>query len=394
MTNSDSDFPGPRILLGPGPSNVDERVRLAMARRLVGHLDPAFLEIMDETQALLRDVFGTDNRMTIPISGTGSAGMEASIVNVVEPGDRVVVGIAGVFGERLAEQARRNGAEVVRVEAPWGEAVPAGAIADAVEAGPTKAVAVVHAETSTGVLQPLDGIVEAAHERDALVIVDAVTSLGGHPVEVDRLGIDVCYSGTQKCLSCPPGLAPVTFADRALEVIDRRSSPVRSWYLDVTLLQSYWGSDRSYHHTAPISMVLALREALRIVDEEGMEARSRRHRLNHLALVAGVEAMGLEMEVDEPERRLWPLNAVRIPDGVEDGRVRRELLLRHDIEIGGGLGPMAGRVWRIGLMGSSSSRNNVLLLLDALTDALRRQGRDLSHGAGVDAALDVYAASG
>jgi len=381
-----------RILLGPGPSNVDDRVYEAMSRPLMGHLDPEFLDLMDECQELLRQVFGTRNRMTIPISGTGSAGMEAAAVNVIEPGDRVVVAIAGVFGVRLAEQARRNGAEVVTVETEWGTPIEADAVAAALQDGSTKAVAVVHAETSTGVLQPLEGIIEAAHANDALVIVDAVTSIGGHPVDVDARGIDLCYAGTQKCLSCPPGLAPFTMNDRALEVITSRQVPVRSWYLDMSLLANYWGSDRVYHHTAPISMIYALHEALSIIVEEGMEARAERHRRNHLAFVAGIEAMGMSMQVDKPAERLWSLNAVVVPDGVDEAAVRGALLRYHGIEIGGGLGPLAGKIWRVGLMGASSTSNNVLLLLAALEGALKMQGHAVPDGAGVAAAVEYFVA--
>jgi len=381
-----------RILLGPGPSNVDHRVYEAMSRPLMGHLDPEFLALMDECQELLRQVFGTRNRMTIPISGTGSAGMEAAAVNVIEPGDRVVIAIAGVFGVRLAEQARRNGAEVVTVETEWGTPIEADAVTAALQDGPTKAVAVVHAETSTGVLQPLEGIIEAAHGSDALVIVDAVTSIGGHPVNVDERGIDICYAGTQKCLSCPPGLAPFTMNDRALEVITSRQVPVRSWYFDMSLLANYWGSDRVYHHTAPISMIYALHEALSIIVEEGMEARAERHRRNHLAFVAGIEAMGMSMQVDNPAERLWSLNAVVVPEGVDEAAVRGTLLRYHGIEIGGGLGPLAGKIWRVGLMGASSTSNNVLLLLAALEGALKVQGHTVPAGAGVAAAVEYFVA--
>jgi alanine-glyoxylate transaminase/serine-glyoxylate transaminase/serine-pyruvate transaminase len=381
-----------RILLGPGPSNVDDRVYEAMSRPLMGHLDPEFLVLMDECQELLRHVFGTRNRMTIPISGTGSAGMEAAAVNVIEPGDRVVVAVAGVFGVRLAEQARRNGAEVVTVETEWGTPIDAGAVAEALRDGPTKAVAVVHAETSTGVLQPLEGIIEAAHDNGALVIVDAVTSIGGHPVDVDAREIDLCYAGTQKCLSCPPGLAPFTMNDRALEVITSRQVPVRSWYLDMSLLANYWGSDRVYHHTAPVSMIYALHEALSIIVEEGMQARAERHHRNHLAFVAGVEAMGMKMQVDDPAQRLWSLNAVVVPDGVDEAAVRGALLNGHGIEIGGGLGPLAGKIWRVGLMGASSTSNNVLLLLAALEGALKMQGHTVPMGAGVAAAVEFFVA--
>ena len=379
-----SDLP-PRLLLGPGPSPVDDRVLRAMARPLLGHLDPEFLALMDETQRMLREVFATENRMTFAISGTGSAGMEAAMVNLLEAGDRAVIGVAGVFGLRLAEQARRNGAEVVTVETEWGTTLDEGAVIEEIRRAPTRLVAVVHAETSTGVLQPLDAISQAARESGTLTVVDAVTSLGAHPVRVDERGIDICYSGTQKCLSCPPGLAPVSFSERALEAIRARETPVRSWYLDVGLLEGYWGDDRAYHHTAPISMAFALHEALGIVVDEGAEARAARHRMHHRALVAGVEAMGLEMLVAEASQRLWSLNAIRVPERIDEARVRRTLLQKHGIEIGGGLGPLAGSIWRVGLMGSGSTANNVLLLLAALQGALRDQG--LQCPSGVDAAL-------
>lgn len=379
-----------RVLLGPGPSTVDSRVLRAMSRPLIGHLDPEFLEMMDETQQMLRQVMGTENRTTFAISGTGSAGMEASIVNLVEPGDRVVVAVAGVFGVRLAEQARRNGAEVVTVDSEWGTPVDPEAVAEAIAGGDTKVVAVVHAETSTGVLQPLERIIASARAHGALVVVDAVTSLGGHPVQLDDWGIDVCYSGTQKCLSCPPGLAPVSFNERALECVSARRTPVRSWYLDVGLLDGYWGQDRAYHHTAPISMAFALHEALSMVCEEGLEARHARHRRHHLALVAGLEAMGMSMQVEQPEHRLWSLNAVRVPEGVDEAAVRGDLLTRFGVEIGGGLGPLAGQIWRIGLMGASSTESNVLLVLAALEATLLRQGCESPPGAGVGAAARSF----
>lgn len=378
----------PRILLGPGPSHVDDSVLRAMSKPLIGHLDPEFLEIMDETQMMLRRVLCTENRMTFAISGTGSAGMEASIVNLVEPGDRVVVAVAGVFGLRLAELARRNGADVVTVDGEWGRPLDPGAVAEAIEAGDTKVVAVVHAETSTGVLQPLEEIIGAAHTQGALVVLDAVTSVGGHPVLLDEWGVDVCYSGTQKCLSCPPGLAPVSFNESAMARVSERQTSVRSWYLDVGLLDGYWGEDRAYHHTAPISMVFALHESLRMVLEEGLGARYERHERHHLALVAGLEAMGLQMQVTDPKHRLWSLNAVRVPDGVDEAAVRKRLLIAHGIEIGGGLGPLAGQIWRIGLMGASSTANNVLLVLGALEGALSGAAA-VPPGAGVAAALET-----
>jgi alanine-glyoxylate transaminase/serine-glyoxylate transaminase/serine-pyruvate transaminase len=357
--------PPKRILLGPGPSPVDDRVLSAMAAPLLGHLDPLFLQCMDDVQSLLRYVFETENRVTVPISATGSAGMEAALVNVIEPGDEVVVCINGVFGERMRDIIERAGAKPITVSATWGEAFDLGKIEEALDSCKPRALTLVHAETSTGVLQDLSGLADMAHSRGALLIVDAVTSLGGHPVGVDRNGIDICYSGTQKCLAAPPGLAPITFNERALDRIRSRRTKVQSWYLDITMVEKYWGDDRTYHHTAPISMNYALREALRLIHEEGLEARWRRHEQNHRALVAGVEAMGLSMAV-APANRLWSLNAISVPDGVDDARVRGRLL-EENIEIGGGLGPMKGKIWRVGLMGSGSTRENVALVLDAYT---------------------------
>ena len=378
--------PPKRILLGPGPSPVDDRVLSAMAAPLLGHLDPLFLQCMDDVQSLLRYVFETENRVTIPISATGSAGMEAALVNIIEPGDDVVVCINGVFGERMRDIIGRAGGQAVVVEATWGEAIDVKKIEAALNSCKPRALALVHAETSTGVLQDLTAIADLAHACGALFIVDAVTSLGGHQVGVDRNGIDICYSGTQKCLAAPPGLAPITFNERALERIRARKSKVQSWYLDITMVEKYWGDDRTYHHTAPISMNYALREALRLIHEEGLEARWRRHEQNHRALVAGVEAMGLGMAV-APESRLWSLNAVSVPEGVDDARVRARLL-DENIEIGGGLGPMRGKIWRVGLMGSGSTRENVVLVLDALHRALNAEG--FACASGVAAAESQY----
>ncbi len=378
--------PPRRVLLGPGPSPVEDRVLEAMAAPVLGHLDPLFLRCMDDIQEMLRYVFETGNRVTVPISATGSAGMEAALVNIIEPGDEVVVCIHGVFGERMLDIIGRAGGKPVIVRAEWGHAIERKDIEAALDSSNPRALAIVHAETSTGVLQDLTGLDELAHNKGALLVVDAVTSLGGHPVGVDRNGIDVCYSGTQKCLGAPPGLAPITFSERALERIRARKSKVQSWYLDMTMVEKYWGADRTYHHTAPISMNYALREALRIVCDEGLEARWWRHERNHRALVAGVEAMGLEMNV-APEQRLWSLNAVRVPEGVDDARVRGRLLNDSNIEIGGGLGPLKGKIWRIGLMGSGSSRENVLLVLEALNRALNAEG--FSCPSGVEAAEGV-----
>ncbi len=378
--------PPKRILLGPGPSPVDDRVLSAMAAPVLGHLDPLFLRCMDDVQSLLRYVFETENRVTVPISATGSAGMEAALVNVIEPGDEVVVCINGVFGERMRDIIERAGGRPVVVEAKWGEAIDVNQIEMALKSCQPRALTLVHAETSTGVLQNLSGLAELAHARDALLIVDAVTSLAGHPVGVDRNGIDICYSGTQKCIGAPPGLSPITFNERALDRIRSRRSKVQSWYLDITMVERYWGDDRTYHHTAPISMNYALREALRLIHEEGLEARWARHELNHRALVAGIEAMGLSMAV-APAQRLWSLNAVSVPEGVDDARVRAHLLAEN-IEIGGGLGPLKGRIWRIGLMGSGSTRKNVLLVIEALRRALSAEG--FSCASGIEAAEALY----
>jgi len=387
-------FPPPhRLLLGPGPSQVHPRVLAAMAEPLVGHLDPAFIALMEEVKRLLRLVFQTTNELTIPISGTGSAGLEATIVNLVEGGDEVVIGVNGVFGTRLSDVAARAGATVVAAEAPWGEIVHEDTLRAALaRTRRPKLVVLVHAETSTGAWQPLEAASLLSREHGALFVVDCVTSLGGCPVEIDRIGIDAAYSGTQKCLSCPPGLAPVTFGPRALAALRARKSKVQSWYLDLTMLERYWGEERVYHHTAPISMNYALYEALRLVAEEGLEARFARHRLNHEALVAGLEALGLTMAV-APGCRLWMLNSVRIPEGIDDAALRRALLEEEQIEIGGGLGPLKGKVWRIGLMGESSTQANVLRLLGALERLLPSHGYALAPGTGVAAAEGVYAAA-
>ena len=377
-----------RILLGPGPSNVHPRVMRALSAPVVGHLDPAFISVMEELKGLLRKVFFTKNEFAVPLSGTGSAGMEAALANVIEPADSVIVCINGVFGTRMKEIAERCGANVVTVEAPWGSSIDAGGVERALKATPgVKLVAFVHAETSTGALQPVDDICRLAHEHGALILADAVTSLGGAPVLTDDWGLDIVYSGTQKCLSCPPGLAPVTFNERALDVIRRRKTKVQSWYLDATMLMRYWGEERVYHHTAPISMNYALCEALRLVLEEGLEARWKRHVRNHRALVAGIEAMGLSMAVNDAVRAPM-LNAVVVPDGIDEKRVRRSMLDGMNVEIGAGLGPLAGNIWRIGLMGYSSKPENVLTCLSALNAALREQGKRCPDG--LNAAIDAF----
>lgn len=365
--------PSPRILMGPGPSNTHPRILQAMALPTVGHLDPDFIAIMEQTKDMLRQVMLTNNDLTIPVSGTGSAGMEACVCNLVEPGDVVVVCVNGVFGGRMADVAGRYGAEVITVEAPWGEAISPQAVAEAMEGRPVKLVGIVHAETSTGVLQPLEEISDLVHGAGALFLVDTVTSLGGHPVRVDEWGIDACYSGTQKCLGIPPGLAPVSFSPAALEAILARRTKVASWYLDMTLVRSYWGQDRVYHHTAPVNMLYGFHEGLRIILEEGLENRWARHEINHELLVSGLAELGLGL-LPREELALWSLNAVRIPEGVDDLAVRRHLLQEYSIEIGGGLGAFKGKVWRVGLMGYTSTKANVTLFLSALREALTAQG--------------------
>ncbi len=390
MSNTYSELNTPkRILMGPGPSNVHPRVLKAMATPLVGHLDPTFLTVMNETQDMLRQLFKTKNQLTIPVSATGSAGMEACLCNLIEEGDEVIVCINGVFGKRMADIVERNRGKLTLVEGEWGKTIDPAKLEDALKGKKVKVVAIVHAETSTGALQPLEEISRLVHKAGALFLVDTVTSLGGCPVEVDKWGIDACYSGTQKCVSAPPGLSPVTFSERAIDVIDKRKSKVQSWYLDMSMVKKYWGKERVYHHTAPISMVYALREALRLIFEEGLENRFKRHRLNHMALVAGLNAMGLELLPKEDER-LWMLNAIRIPDGIDDAAVRSRLLSEYSLEIGGGLGEFKGKLWRIGLMGESSTKANVMLSLTAMERILAEDEFSLEKGAAVEAASFVY----
>ena len=381
--------PSPRVLLGPGPSDVPPRVLTAMAMPLLGHLDPEFLALMNETQELLRWVFRTGNALTFPVSGTGSAGTETCVVNLVEPGDRMVVCVNGVFGQRMTDVAQRAGAAVTTVERPWGGVFDPNQVREVLQRVRPKVLGIVHAETSTGAWQPLADLGPLCREFDTLLLVDTVTSLAGVPVEVDAWGIDAVYSGTQKCLSCPPGLAPVSFSPRAVEAINRRKSKVQSWYLDMTMVQRYWGEERFYHHTAPISMIYALREALRLVREEGLEARWQRHLRNHRALKAGLAALGIDYAAAEGHQ-LPQLNAVRIPAGVDDLAVRKRLLAEFGIEIGGGLGDFRGKAWRIGLMGYSSRPANVVLFLGALEQCLAAQGARGTPGAGVAAANRVY----
>lgn len=372
--------PPQRVLLGPGPSVVEPSVLAALAKPTLGHLDPAFLGIMDELRTMLRTVFGTRNHLTLAMSGTGSAGMETCFVNLVEPGDRVLVGVNGVFGTRMAEVARRAGAEVTEVPGEWGRALHADDLRAAARGGRFDVVAVVHAETSTGVLQDVPSIKAVADELGALLLLDCVTSLGGVEVALDAWGVDAAYSGTQKCLSCPPGLAPVSFSERAVARLARRRTKVPSWYLDLSLIQGYWGEERSYHHTAPINMLYGLHEALRLALVEGLPARFARHAHHARAFVAGVEALGLAPRVPAAER-LPPLTAIAVPEGVDDVRARRFLLAEYGLEIGGGLGPMKGNTWRVGLMGAGATRRSVELCLAGLAAALRDQGRATSGDA-------------
>lgn len=383
--------PPTRTLLGPGPSDVHPRVLEAMSRPTIGHLDPAFLDMMDELKALLQYSFQTQNALTLPISGPGSAGMEACFVNLVEPGDTVIVCINGVFGGRMKENVERCGGIPVVVEDAWGSAVDPNKLEAALKRHPeARLVAFVHAETSTGAQSDVKTLVDIAHRHGCLTLVDAVTSLGGSPLKVDEWGIDAVYAGSQKCLSCTPGLAPLSMNERALARVRERQHKVQSWFLDVSLLTGYWGSGsrRSYHHTAPINTLYGLHEALRVLQEEGLEAAWARHAKNHRVLRAGLEAMGIQFVVKEAAR-LPQLNAIYIPAGVDDLAVRRALLEDYSLEIGAGLGPLAGKIWRIGLMGYASNTKNVLLCLSALEDVLSAMGAPIATGRAMAAARAI-----
>ncbi len=358
------------LLLGPGPSNIPPTVLLVMADPLVSHLDPAFISMMEDIQDMLRKVFQTQNEITFPVSGTGSAGMEFCFVNLIEPGDPVVIGVNGLFGNRMCDVAERCGAAVRRVDAPWGEALPPEQIQTAVKETQPKLVAFVHAETSTGVLTPIEDISRIAHEAGALLLVDAVTSLGGCPLKMDEWQIDAIYSGTQKCLSCPPGLAPVSLSPAAMKAATQRKTKVQSWYLDINLLANYWGSKRTYHHTAPISMNYALNQALRLILAEGLENRWKRHQENHQRLKTGLANLGLPL-ASQPGHQLWQLNTIAVPDGISEPEIRQQLLQKHGIEIGGGLGPLQGKIWRVGLMGESSQAAHVDQFIAAMTELLK-----------------------
>jgi alanine-glyoxylate transaminase/serine-glyoxylate transaminase/serine-pyruvate transaminase len=389
-----SFHPPQRVLMGPGPSDVSPRVLEALSRPTLGHLDPVFVAFMDEMKTLLKFAFQTDNELTMPVSAPGSAGMETCFVNLVEPGDKVIVCQNGVFGGRMKENVERCGGVAVMVQDEWGRAVDPQKLEDALKANPdTKVVAFVHAETSTGAQSDAKTLVEIAHRYHCLTIVDAITSLGGTPLKVDEWNIDAIYSGTQKCLSCTPGLSPVSFSTRAQENIRNRKTRVQSWFMDLNLVMGYWGGSvkRAYHHTAPINALYGLHEALVILHEEGLENAWARHQNNHLALRAGLEAMGLDFVVPEAER-LPQLNAISVPQGVDEAAVRALLLSDYNLEIGAGLGAMAGKVWRIGLMGHASNPRNVRLCLNALDDVLGRLKAPVQCGAAVDAANSRLAA--
>ena len=384
--------PTPRTLMGPGPSDVNPRILNAMARPTIGHLDPEFIRLMDETKQLLQDTFRTSNELTIPVSAPGSAGMETCFVNLVEPGDKVIVCQNGVFGGRMAENVRRFGGEVVLVEDDWGRAVDPAKLEEALKANPdAKIVAFVHAETSTGARSDAATLCKLAQDHDCLTIMDTVTGLVGCEVSLDDWGVDAAYSGTQTCLSCAPGLSPLSMSDRALEKIKSRTTPVSSWFLDLNLVMGYWGEGqtRAYHHTAPVNALYGLHEALVIVQEEGLENSWARHVRNHNALKAGLEALGLTFVVPESER-LAQLNAVSIPEGVDEASVRKQLLSQFNLEIGAGLGALAGKVWRIGLMGYASRAENVMLCVTALEAVLSQYNAHINKGAAIEAVNAAY----
>lgn len=383
-------LPPPRLMLTPGPSMVEPRVYRAMATPLVGHLDPWFTAMMEDVQVLLRRVFRTENRVTFPISASGSGGIEAAVINPLEEGDEAVICVNGTFSERMAIIAERTAARVTRVEAPYGRAVDPEDARRAGKGKKVKILGVTHGESSTSVASDLDAFRKVADELGALLVVDCVSTLAGMPIEIDRQRIDICFSGSQKALSCPPGLAPITVNAKAEEVLRSRKSKVQSWYFDLTTTMNYWGRERTYHHTAPISLIFALREALRIVLEEGLEARWERHRQNQAALLAGIEAMGMEPFVANPKDRMITVTGIKPPAGVDEGAVRKQLLDEFNIEIAGGFGPLKGKLWRVGLLGYGSQKQNVLLFLAALEKVLVEQGVRVPAGAGVGAAVRSY----
>jgi alanine-glyoxylate transaminase / serine-glyoxylate transaminase / serine-pyruvate transaminase len=382
--------PPVRLMLTPGPSSIDPRVYRAMATPLVGHMDPWFKGCMDETQILLRQIFQTENRITMPLSASGSGGIEASVVNTLEEGDEAIIAVNGVFSERMYEIATRASSKVTKVEAPYGKPVDVEDVRRAAKGKKIKIIGLAQGETSTGVITSVAPFRKLADELGALLIVDAVASLAAVPLHVDRERIDVCFSGSQKAISAPPGMSPITVSPAAEEVFRKRRTKVQSWYFDLTTAMNYWGKDRLYHHTPPISLIFALREAMRLVVEEGLEARWERHRINQLALIAGLEAMGLKLLVENPADRLPTVTAVMIPPGVDDAKVRNQLLDEFNIEIAGGFGAVKGKIWRVGLMGYCSQKANVLLFLAAFEKTLLDQGFRVPSGAGVGAAVRNY----
>ena len=382
--------PPNRLMLTPGPSSMDPRVYRALATPLVGHMDPWFKGCMDDTQTLLRQIFQTENRITMPLSASGSGGIEASVLNTLEAGDEAIICVNGVFSDRMAVIASHTPAKVTKVEAPYGKAVDPEDVRRAGKGKKIKIIGVAQGETSSGVLTQIDPFRKVADELGALLVVDAVASLAGVPLHVDRQRIDICFSGTQKAISAPPGMSPITVSPRAEEVFRTRKTKVQSWYFDLSTAMNYWGKDRLYHHTPPISLIYALREAMRMVMEEGLEARWERHRVNQLALIAGLEAMGLELLAKNPADRLATVTAIMIPDGIDDAKVRNQLLDEFNIEIAGGIGPLKGKIWRLGLMGYCAQKANVLLLLAAMEKVMVDQGGRVAPGAGVAAAAGNY----
>jgi alanine-glyoxylate transaminase/serine-glyoxylate transaminase/serine-pyruvate transaminase len=392
MSNAtDEMHPPVRLMLTPGPSNISPRVYRALAAPLVGHVDPWFTEFMGSVQELLRRVFQTGNHMTFPISASGSGGIETAMVNVLEPGDEAIVCVNGVFSERMAEVAERAGGRMQRITAPWGRAVDAEDVRRAGKGRKIKFVGLTHGETSTGVVTDIDPFRKVCDELGAVLIVDTVATLAGVPLAVDGQGIDICFSGAQKAISAPPGMAPITVGARVEELLRRRQRKVQSWYFDLTMVMNYWGQGRTYHHTPPISLIYAMHEALRMVLEEGLEAGWERHRQNQKALLAGLEAMGVGLFVQDPADRLATVTAINVPAGVDGAKVRSRLLNEFNIEIAGGLGELKAKIWRVGLMGYSSQRGNVLLFLAALERILLDQGMKLPVGAGMAAAAGVFA---
>ncbi|HTT33692.1 MAG TPA: alanine--glyoxylate aminotransferase family protein [Methylomirabilota bacterium] len=382
--------PPVRLMLTPGPSSMDPRVYRALATPLVGHVDPWFRGCMDETQILMRQIFQTENRITMPLSASGSGGIEASVVNVLEQGDEAIVAVNGAFSERMYEMATRATSKVTKVEAPYGLPVDAQDVLRAGRGRKIKMIGLAQGETSTGVITQIAGFRKVADELGALLVVDAVASLAAVPLHVDRERVDVCFSGSQKAISAPPGMSPITVSPAAEESFRSRKTKVQSWYFDLTTAMNYWGKDRLYHHTPPISLIFALREAMRLVIEEGLEARWERHRVNQLALITGLEAMGLKLLVEKPADRLPTVTAVMVPSGVDELKVRNQLLDEFNIEIAGGFGPLKGKIWRVGLMGYCSQKPHVLLFLAALEKCLTDQGYRVGSGAGVGAALRNY----